>query len=437
MAHKSSQPRPHKGRQPGKSALIQDGQIVAMNEYGDGEIHGHRRTIKVARTVVGDQVRVKLPDSDKSFIYGDLVKVIKPSDKRVDPECAAFNDGCGGCQWLHFDYKEQLHWKTKILRDMLKQRCASPIRVNDIIPMEEPFAYRNKLSLQNVNGRFANMQNFNDKSVAPVYCRVETLPNQHAREVLMRQAVPREILQAHLRSTEDGCTGMHLFVSRITPAIRDFAAKMRAEIKGLAGIGAQVKEHYEHLCGKEYLEYRDCGLTYNIPLNGFFQTNYIQARRLRDAAIDQLRLSKTDSVLDLYCGCGFFTLPIAKQARMVSGIENNAASTANATANAKLNNLDNVRFQTADTAVALRTLKCGDWQVVLLDPPRAGCDEPVLHEIVRLMPRRIVYISCSPSSLARDLKPLLAASYTVSYCQPIDMFPHTAHMETVVTLTCR
>ena len=112
-----------------------DGQIVAMNEYGDGEIHGNRRTIKVARTVAGDQVRVKIPMNGKSYMYGELVSLLKPSEKRVDPVCASFQDGCGGCQWLHFDYQEQLKWKTKILRDILKQRLSSPVNVREIIPM--------------------------------------------------------------------------------------------------------------------------------------------------------------------------------------------------------------------------------------------------------------------------------------------------------------
>lgn len=435
MAFKNN--RQHKSAQTRNDKSLVDGQIVAMNEFGDGEIHGHRRTIKVARTVVGDQVRVRLPEGEKSYIYGDLVKLLKLSEKRVNPDCAAFESGCGGCQWLHFDYAEQLRWKTRILREMLKQRCSTQIRVNEILPMDMPFAYRNKLSLRNINGRFANMQDFDDITVAAENCRVETVPNQQARKILMSFKVPCELLQVHLRSTDEGSIGVHLFVSRISVEVREFAKKITTEIKGLIGIGVQVKEQYEQLWGRKILEYFDGGLTYNIPLNGFFQTNYIQARRLRDIVLEHLTHSNTDAVLDLYCGCGFFTLPIAKRARVVLGIENNAASTDNAAANAKLNGLDNVRFQTADVAVALRALKTGEWQLALLDPPRAGCDEAVIQALVRLSPRRIVYVSCSPSSLARDLKPLLAASYNVSYCQPIDMFPHTAHMETVVTLNRR
>lgn len=420
-----------------KNKTTEDGQIVAMNEFGDGEIHGFRRVIKVARTVVGDQVRVKLPDNDKRYVYGSLVKLLKPSDKRVDPDCKAFNDGCGGCQWLHFDYAEQLRWKTKILRNLLKQRCSSPVRVNEIIPMDVPYAYRNKLSLRNIKGRFANMQDFDDTIITSECCRVETIPNQHARKILMSLTVPHEILQAHLRSTEDGNLGMHLFVSRITPSVREFAQKVTLEVKGLIGVVAQVKDKTELLCGMQFLEYKQYGLVYQIPLNGFFQTNFIQARCLLDITLKQLALSKSDAVLDLYCGCGYFTLPIARKVKTVLGIENNRSSTDTATANAVLNGLSNVRFQTSDVAIALRNLKAGEWPLALIDPPRAGCDEAVLKEIVRLAPRCIVYVSCLPSALARDLKQLMAASYTVSYCQPIDMFPHTAHMETIVTLSRR
>jgi 23S rRNA (uracil1939-C5)-methyltransferase len=417
-----------------KNTFTEDGQIVAMNEFGDGEIHGFHKVIKVIRTVVGDQIRVQLPPEDKCFVYGKLIKLLKPSAKRVDPGCAAFNQGCGGCQWLHFEYTEQLRWKTRILRQMLKQRCNLTVRVNDIIPMDDPYAFRNKLSLRNNRGHFVNMQDFDEKIIATESCRVETIPNQHARKVLMTHSVPTEILQVHVRSSGNGNLGMHLFVSRINATVREFARKVSTEIKGLIGIVAQVNNRCESLFGRSCLEYDNNGLVCKIPLNGFFQTNYIQAHRLLDITLKQLTCTRNDSVLDLYCGCGFFTLPIATKAKKVLGIENNAASTTTAAENASANGLSNVHFKTMDVAIALKDLKAGEWQIALLDPPRVGCDESVLQELIRLSPRRIVYVSCSPSSFARDLKKFLAASYVVSYCQPIDMFPHTVHMETVATL---
>jgi 23S rRNA (uracil1939-C5)-methyltransferase len=278
------------------------------------------------------------------------------------------------------------------------------------------------------------MQDFDDTIITTKICKVETIPNQHARQILMSLPVPHEILQVHMRSTENGDLGMHLFVSKINESVRKFATDVSKKIKGLIGIVAQVKDTIEILWGQDHLQYIGSNLTYKIPLNGFFQTNYIQARRLLDITLKQLACTKKDNVLDLYCGCGFFTLPIATMTKNVLGIENNDASTSTAAENAVENELNNVQFKTKDVAIALRDLKPGEWHLALLDPPRMGCEESVLKELIRIAPRRIVYVSCSPSALAQDLKKLLAASYVVSYCQPLDMFPHTVHMETVVTL---
>jgi len=416
---------------PGKNII--DGQIVAMNEFGDGEIHGNRRTIKVVRTVVGDQVKVKIPESDKSYLYGDLISLLKPSEKRVDPACDSFLDGCGGCQWLHFNYQEQLKWKTKILRDLLKQRLSAPVKVRDIIPMEFPFAYRNKLSLRNENGAFVNMQNFDEKTVAAKSCRVETESNQKVRAILITIKVSPDIQQLHCRSTPDGSVGIHLFVNKISKTVKEFSDYCSKNIPGCVGIGAQTRNSYELLYGKNFLIYSYKSLKYSIPLNGFFQTNYVQAEKLLEIVLEQLNGSKKDTALDLYCGCGFFTLPMAQQMKQVTGIENNAASTDNAQENAKVNNCNNIKFITGDASVVMRSLSRESFDCVLLDPPRAGCDEQVVHTLITLAPKKIVYISCSPSSLARDLK-LLTKAYDVTYCQPIDMFPHTSHMENVVTL---
>lgn len=427
--HSDRRPDPRHKPEPG-----QVGQVVAMNEFGDGEIHGHRRTVKLARVVVGDQVRYSLPPGDKSYIYGELIKVIKTSEQRVDPQCKAFLQGCGGCQWLHFDYAEQLRWKTRILRDILKQRCPVPVKVHDIIPMEQPVAYRNKLSLRSEAGKLVNMQEFGDQAVSSAVCRVETLANQRARAVLVDLKPPRELLQVHVRSSEQGELGICLFATSLSPAIREWVDDVQAKLPELVGVGVQIGDQFSLLNGRDYLEYQAAGLAYQIPLNGFFQTNYSQAARLRELVIDQLAIGRGDSVLDLYCGCGFFSLPIARLARSVIGIENSATSTASAMANATRNGLTNIDFRTADTAAALQAFKPLQWQSILLDPPRQGCDAGALREILRLQAKRIVYVSCSPSALARDLKVLTAGGYLPRYCQPLDMFPHTAHMETVVTL---
>jgi 23S rRNA (uracil1939-C5)-methyltransferase len=411
-----------------------DGQIVAMNEYGDGEIHGNRKTIKVVRTVVGDQVRVALPQTDKSYMYGKLVNLLQPSQKRVDPLCDAFNNGCGGCQWLHFNYTEQLKWKTKILREMLNKRLNAVIRVNDIIPMKIPYGFRNKMSFRNVKSRFVSMMDFSDAVISADTCRVETIANQKARQKIISLKIHPDIQQAHFRSTPSGQIGIHLYVTSVSKVVNEFAVWCMQNIDGCVGVGAQTKKNYTVIAGEGQLSYQYKNLAWTIPLNGFFQTNYLQAETLLETALTQMASTSNDCVLDLYCGCGFFTLPLAMNAKEVLGIENNISSTANAVVNAKTNNIRNISFLTKDVGYALNELPQNMFRHVLLDPPRSGCDEIALHALCAMAPERIVYISCSPQSLVRDLKLLLVSGYTVTYCQPIDMFPHTAHMETVVTL---
>ncbi len=414
-----------------------DGQIVAMNEYGDGEIHRNRKTIKVARTVVGDKVRVALPQTDKSYLYGKIVNLLQPSQKRVDPHCYAFNNWCGGCQWLHFDYAEQLKWKTKILREMLNKRLNTVIRVNDIIPMKTPYGFRNKMSFRNLKNRFVSMMDFNDAVIVAENCRVETIANQKARQKIIPLKIHADIQQAHFRSTPSGQIGIHLFVLSVSKAVTEFAMWCMQNIDGCIGVGAQTKKNYTLIAGEGQLSYKYKNLTWTIPLNGFFQTNYLQAETLLETTLHQMACTRSDSVLDLYCGCGFFTLPLALNTKDVIGIENNASSTANGMTNAKTNNIRNVSFVTKDVGMAVKDLPKNKFRHVLLDPPRSGCDEPALRALCAMAPERIVYISCSPQSLVRDLKLILAYGYVVTYCQPIDMFPHTAHMETVVTLRLR
>lgn len=415
-------------------SLFIDGQIVAMNEYGDGEIHGNRKTIKVARTVVGDRVRVALPQTDKSYMYGNLVNLLQSSQKRVDPHCDAFNNGCGGCQWLHFDYAEQLKWKTKILREMLNKRLSTSIRVNDIIPMGMPYEFRNKMSFRNVKNRFVSMMDFNDTVVITDSCRVETIANQKARQKTFPLKIHPDIQQAHFRSTPSGQIGIHLYVTTVSKVVNEFAMWCMQNIDGCIGVGAQTKKKFDVIAGEGHLSYQYKNLIWKIPLNGFFQTNYPQAETLLETALSQMACTRNDRVLDLYCGCGFFTLPLALKAKEVIGIENNSSSTANAVVNANANNIRNISILTKDVGVALKELSGNKYRHVLLDPPRSGCDESALRALCAMAPEHIVYISCSLQSLVRDLKQLFAYGYTVTRCQPIDMFPHTAHMEIVVTL---
>jgi 23S rRNA (uracil1939-C5)-methyltransferase len=424
------------------SGLI-EGTISALNEFGDGVFKLRERTIKVARTLPGDRVRVRLPAGDRRFVYGELVKLLAPSPDRIDPGCEAFGAGCGGCQWLGLPYAGQLRWKDRILRELFRQRCPAVVRIDGIVAMDDPEAYRNKLSARNEAGRAVFMQEFGDRAIAPAACRVETPANQAFWQWLRGLDLPPDVLQIHARSVaaEAGAAvGIHLHVRRHGPQAAEFARRLMAGPEpaspafAVAGVGASCREDYRLLGGIDCLEHRVDGLVFRIPHNGFFQTNYRQAGRLLELALARLAPRHDEALLDLYCGAGFFSLPLARRGRRVLGIESNSASVQGARANARLNGLANAEFLAADVAAGLAGLRAGDWPAVLLDPPRSGCEPEVLDGLLRLRPRRLVYVSCSPDTLARDLKVLVKGGYLPRACQPVDMFPHSFHCECVVSL---
>lgn len=407
--------------------------ITSIGYDGAGMAKRKDLDLFVPRSLPGNAVRVKIKNIRPHSAEGELVKIIKPSVKRVEPGCSAFENGCGGCQWLHMEYGEQLFWKKKLLTDVLKFQGNYSGGINDIIGMKNPSHCRNKLSLLNKDGRLVFMQENSSKTIFLDRCRQEIEGNQKVYDKMKDFSFPPEILQLHLRSNEDGKTGIHFFVKRFTPDVKRLGGKIMKEIKTVTGIGASSYREYRTIAGKDYLEQKIGNINYHIPLNGFFQTNYSQAGILQKLVEDCLPV-RSGNVLDLYCGTGFFSLPAALKSSRVMGIENNPDSVKNAGMNAVLNKIGNVEFIASGSGRILKELKPGFFDTVILDPPREGCEIGVVHELQRLKPKTIVYISCSPKTLANDLKLLAEKAYKVVSCQGVDMFPHTFHIETVIKL---
>ncbi len=206
-------------------------------------------------------------------------------------------------------------------------------------------------------------------------------------------------------------------------------------LPGVIGIGAFAHHSYHQLFGLDVIEQELGGIRYRIPLNGFFQTNPLQALALRDRAIADLQLGPKDRLLDLYCGGGFFALAAGKLAERVIGVENSIDSVRVANQNASLNGLKNLRFVIGDVGRTLAAFKPSDFTKVLLDPPREGCTPAVLSALLQVRVPRLVYVSCSPETLARDLRVLVDGGYRLETVAPFDMFPHTAHVEVVASLS--
>lgn len=405
--------------------------ITALNENGYGVGQKAGQTLTVARTAVGDHV-LATPRSAARWTAADLVRVVKPGSERVPSGCAAFDQGCGGCQWLHISYPAQLMWKEKNLTAALRSKAGFKGTIHPIVSAPDAEAYRNKLSLRNVGGRFVFLPESEGESLSPRDCRVQTSALQTAWGHLRGARVHHGIEQLHLRSNAAGQVGLHAFIAEKATGW-EAALKSLLEVVGGVGAGATGRHGYRHVVGDPSLEQSEGTFRWQIPHNGFYQTNAKLAGALLGLVEREAKLAK-ERLLDLYCGAGFFGLALASRAGEVVGIEENPQSVEAAVANAARMGVANARFVTGDLGPALAGIAAAGREVAVVDPPREGLLPRALEAIVARAPHRLVYVSCAPASLVRDLKVLLAGGWHAVSCTPIDMFPHSSHLETVVTL---
>jgi 23S rRNA (uracil1939-C5)-methyltransferase len=405
-------------------------------EFGGYACVKHEEAILyVPRGVPGDEVCLRIKKLRKNFGSAEIQKIITPSEKRVDPKCEAFRRGCGGCQWLHIDYGTQLYWKARILGKMLTRGLQTKIGLAPVAGMKHPSAYRNKLSLfGGPGGKFGLMQENSKNLITFSQCPQEIPINQDVYAKLIRSPFPPSVTQLHLRGTRKKGCGLLMMSERTSSAVRKTAESLSKDIHALSSIAVKTRSGKKHLIGSPFLEEQIKGLSFRIPLDSFFQTNYTQAETLLTTAETLLAPTPRDKLVDLYCGVGFFTLGLARRAFKVVGIENNRDSVIAATLNARLNKIDNAIFTCEDVAAGLASFQKGEIDALLLDPPRPGCESAVLQEIIRIRPERIVYFSCAPDTLVRDIAFLTSRGYRFADCVSTDMFPHTYHIEAAVKL---
>jgi 23S rRNA (uracil1939-C5)-methyltransferase len=414
--------------------------------------------IFVARTAPGDRVRARIDAVKRRHAEGSVVSLLEPGDGRVEPSCAHYAEGCGGCSWQHLTYEAQLQAKEREVRDSLERLGGfSDPPVAAIVAADDPFNANDGLGLH-VAGNWRRVFPITD-------CRLES-------ELAMRiLAFARDFVAAHdiaSWSPDDGEGLLHELVIRhgrgtnetmvglVTAAGRfpeagEFARGVAAldpsivsVVRGIRGTGARGSsiETVEALAGRDHIVEAVGGLRFKLGLQTFFQTNTAQAERMlqivraRVAESLQAADSETTTLLDVFCGVGFFSVELADLADAVVGIEIVEASIRAAEANAADNDVDNTFFYVGD---ARRTLPDiieahGAPNLILLDPPRSGAGGKVMRRIARAAPARIVYVSCNPTTLARDLAELEPFGYRLTAVQPIDLFPQTYHVETIVTV---
>jgi len=408
--------------------------ITSLNDSGYGVGQKAGQTITVARTAPGDVVLTQAPRSADRWTSAELVKVVQPGPDRVSPPCPAFSAGCGGWQWLHLAYPAQGMWKEKNLSSLLRTRAGYKGKIHPLAAMDHPQGYRNKLSLKNQEGRFVLVPETDEKPVAPDQCLVQTPALQTAWKAIKALKWTNAIEQVHLRSNQRGQVGIHAFVKDGAPGLADALGALFRACPGAVGLGATGRSGYRPVVGEPVLAQGFGPTTWLIPHNGFFQTNAVQAPVLLELVRREAKVTRNDRVLDLYCGAGFFGLALASGAKEVLGIEENPQSVAAAEASARASGIGNARFLAGDLGTVLSGLGPASGEIAVVDPPREGLLPRALAAIVARAPRRIVYISCYAPSLARDFKLFAAAGWRGVSCTPVDMFPHTSHLETVMTL---
>jgi len=403
----------------------------------------------------GDVVALRVTVRKKSYCTASIAEIKTPSPARTAPECAIFGR-CGGCQWQHISYSAQLEQKRTILAETLWRGARVPADlIEDVVPAEMPYGYRNRLQFKVAVQQGKTAIGFYRQGTHQVEDAVGGCP---IATPIINQTLHRfrEVLQAYpgieavtQLSIDAGDRGVIVFIHQsgaITRKNREYLLSQTADVWPCTGLFVKTERHEsgEKIWGDSAISYlmnqvdplqKPVELTY--PPGGFAQVHQRQNETML-AIIRKLgNFSPAGHLLDLYCGNGNFSLPLAAEVASVVGIEENADAVLAAEYNRDSNKVANVSFFCDDAASGVAHLLAQGHQfdTVLLDPPRSGADD-VVAGIARLQPGRIIYVSCDPSTLARDCGVLAGCGYRVAATVPVDMFPQTFHIESV-TLLCR
>ena len=438
-------------------------QIDRLGTSGEGVGRYDNFTVFVPNALPGETVSVIIEEVKNSYARGRIKQILHESVDRVAPLCELYEE-CGGCQLQHLSYEAQLRAKRAQVVDALIHIGKLPqIPVMETLRAEEPWNYRNKMQFpigrnsgKIVIGCFAQGSH---TIINTENCHIQRSENNDlanaAREIAEQLHIPvynedthkgvlRHIVGRVGRSND--LMAVIVTATKQLPRAKDFVRMMRERLPSLVSVHQNIQTYRNNvimgrdtrlLWGRPTIIDSLGRLNFHISPRSFFQVNTRQAERLYEQALAYANLHGTETVIDAYCGTGTITLFLAQKARKVYGIEIVQPAILDARKNARDNNVKNAEFIVGDaTAVMPALYKQGIRpDVVVVDPPRAGCTETVLHTFANMKPQRIVYVSCNPATLARDLAILKELGYLAQEVQPVDLFPQTSHVECVVLMS--
>jgi len=432
---------------------------IGMDEEGKGIVKIKGKEVHVPNLIDGETAVVEVL-CQRNFINAKVIRIEEKSEYRVEPKCKYFNK-CGGCQLQHLSLEGQRKFKQKSVEKLMKQYH----KVNEIIMMEKPYFYRNKVHstlAYDKNGKIiSGIYEENTHNVIPIEeCIIQ---DRRADEII---ASICKIMRVHKMKPYNEDTGQgflrHILVktgfasnqimvvlvvsSQIFPGKNNFVRELLKKHPEITTIVMNVNDRKTSmvlgnvekvLFGKGYIEDTLCNCVFQISPKSFYQVNPIQTEVLYNKAIDMAKLKGNEAVLDAYCGIGTISLIVSSKVKNVIGVELNKDAVKDAIKNAKRNKITNAFFYNDDAGDFMVSLamKKQNVDVVFMDPPRSGSDEKFLSSLVRLSPKKVIYISCNPVTQERDIKFLTKHGYKVEEIQPVDMFPATGHVENVVLIT--
>ncbi len=439
-------------------------EITGYTAEGSGIGRYQEIAVFVPLAAAGDRLRVKILKTAKTYAFGKLESVIEPSRDRIAPDCPQFAL-CGGCVYRHIGYEAELRSKQQRVQDALERIGGfRDLKVEPIVSAENPDHYRNKaqIPIGEIDGKI-QMGFFANHSHRIIPCdscylqpEVFTAAMQafqewagQSGEDVYREETGRGRLR-HLYLRQAGATG-EVMVCVVVNGNGlhhepELAELLREKVPGLKSVIINVNREKTNVIlgkknrtvwGSDHITDILCGLKFNISPMSFYQVNRDQAERLYSIAGEYAALTGNETLLDLYCGTGTIGLSMAHKAGKVIGVELVGQAVEDAKMNAARNGIHNAEFLCMDAVKAASMLSDRGEKpdVIILDPPRKGCDAELIETVANMAPKRVVYVSCDPATLARDLKLFASKGYKPQTATPVDMFPRTSHVETVVLLS--
>ena len=429
---------------------------------GVGKVDGY--PIFIPLGLPGEKADVKVIKVNKRFAYGKLLHTHKASPERVTPPCNVYYK-CGGCQLQHMSYDMQLEMKQNQVRNVMRKVAHLPdVPVHPVLGMEDPWRYRNKIQIpvgekdgELITGFYQQrshriiedmetcvIQDELGDNIVEAVRKIGTELGIRAydeqahrgelRHIIVRTAYTTNEAMLVLVTRTENLTKQAQLIEKVTQQFPEIKSIIHNVNSQKTNVILGKKSHT--IYGEDYIYDTIGDLEFGISAHSFYQVNPVQTKKLYDTALKYANVGANDVVIDAYCGIGTISLFLAQQAKKVYGVEIVPQAIDDAKANAKRNNMDNTEFVVgeAEKVMPWWTKQGLRPDVIVVDPPRKGCDASLLEAMIAMDPKRIVYVSCNPSTLARDLRILEDGGYRTQEVQPVDMFSQTSHIESVTWL---